>query len=324
MSALSLSYEVLLIGVSKEGKWFWQNDQSIGEGVLTIQEARLLDLRPKLGFFYRGVSVSVDCVFPIIHGSYGEDGRLQALLDMMGIPYAGCPFFSSTICMDKAVLKTLWEREKIPTLPFVLVCDYEFPSLSDEALRERALSVASYPLCVKPSAGGSSLGVSKVLSFVGLKDALMKAFKWDSVALIEPFGDFREIECAVLGKGEDIQVSPLGEIEYGNFDFYDYQAKYENTEVALHVPASLSSQLTESIKEIAKKAYRTGRCEGFARVDFFVDKHNEDWVYVNEINTLPGLTKASLFPKMCLASGLTLKELGEKWIEEGIARFHQR
>jgi D-alanine-D-alanine ligase len=323
-TALSLSYEVLLIGVSKEGKWYWQNDQSIGDGVLNIQESRLLDLRPEVGFFYRGVSLSIDCVFPVIHGSHGEDGRLQALLDMMGIPYAGTPFLSSAICMDKALLKTLWEREKIPTLPFVAISDYEFSSFSDDELKDKFLSLSSYPLCVKPSAGGSSLGVSKVASFAGLKEALIQAFKWDSVALVEPFGDFREIECAILGKGDSLEVCPLGEINYGSFDFYNYEAKYENDSVELDVPASLSPDLEKTIKEMAKKAYRVGRCEGFARVDFFVDKHNEDWVYVNEINTIPGLTKISLFPKMCLASGLTLSELGEKWIEEGIARFHQR
>lgn len=322
---LKVSYEVFLIGITKEGQWFWQNTSVIKEDHLEIEEARPLRLSPKEGIFYEGKKITLDCIFPITHGNYGEDGRLQALFDILHIPYAGCSFLSSAICMDKALVKMLWEKESIPTLPYATILSYEMKFMTDEMLKSRFEYVSSgYPLIVKPSAGGSSLGVSKVSNFFELREALTECFKWDNKALIEPFGKFREIECAVTGSllSHDLHVYPLGEIEYGNCEFYDYQAKYANNSLILRIPAQIPLFLENKIKETALKAYSSAGCEGFARVDFFISEDNQ--IFVNEINTLPGFTQVSLFPKMCLAEKASLKELGVLLVEEALERFKIR
>lgn len=314
------SYEVVLIGISKKGHWFWQNSNAIKKESLEVQESRLLRLSPKEGLFYQDKKLSLDCVFPITHGTYGEDGRLQALLDFIGIPYVGCSFLSSAICMDKALIKMIWEKESIPTLPFTVIFSHEMKNITDDELKSRFEYITNYPLIVKPSSGGSSLGVSKVNHFSQLREALTNCFKWDNKALIEPFGSFREIECAVTGSfsSQNLAVYPLGEIEYGNCEFYDYQAKYENEALLLKIPANISSKIEEEIRKTAIEAYSIAECEGFARVDFFLTE--DDQIFVNEINTLPGFTQVSLFPKMCLAKGLSLKELGVLLVEESLER----
>lgn len=318
---LKESYEVILIGINKKGQWFWQNTHAILGDTLGVEEGRPVRISPTEGFFYEDKKLAIDIIFPITHGTYGEDGRLQALLDFTRIPYAGCSFLSSAICMDKSLVKMIWERENIPTLPFSIISSHEMTSLTDDELKSRFEYITSYPLIVKPSSGGSSLGISKVNSFLQLREALANCFKWDKKAILEPFGKFREIECAVTGSNSlgNIEIYPLGEIEYGNCEFYDYQAKYENDTLILQVPASISLKVEEEIKKIALRAYTSAGCEGFARVDFFLTEDNQ--IFVNEINTLPGFTKVSLFPKMCLSKGLSLKDLGVVLVEEAVERF---
>jgi D-alanine-D-alanine ligase len=257
-----------------------------------------------------------DVVFPIIHGTTGEDGTLQGFLDFLGIPYVGAGVTGSAIGMDKAVFKALLNGAGIPTPRSVVIRP------SDRGARAREL-VASLPLplFVKPATGGSSVGVTKVKELACLDAALEEAFRYDDRALVEEGIDARELECAVLGDDEP-RASVAGEVVPGH-EFYDYDDKYRDDKAKLLIPAPVPESVAEEIRRLAVSSFRLCGISGMARVDFFLER-GTDRVLVNELNTLPGFTAISMYPKLWEASGLPLPALLDELIRLALARKERR
>ena len=247
---------------------------------------------------------SFDVIFPIIHGYGGEDGKLQGMLDLFNIKYVGCKTLSSAACMDKDFSKMIFTYLEIPQVPFVTLNNSDF-RLKD------IIKELGFPMIVKPANGGSSIGITKVSSKRGLKNAINEAFKYDSKVVIEKFINARELECAVLEE-EDYYISEVGEIKSAN-EFYDYEAKYENKESYTVIPAELEESVSDKIKEFAEIAFKGINCRGLARIDFFYDEENNQ-IYLNEINTLPGFTSISMYPKLFINEGISYKDLITKLI----------
>jgi D-alanine-D-alanine ligase len=257
-----------------------------------------------------------DVVFPIIHGSTGEDGTLQGFLEFLGIPYVGAGVTGSAIGMDKAIFKALLHSAGIPTPRFVVVR----PSERGARVRELVAGLP-LPLFVKPATSGSSVGVSKVKDLSRLDDALEVAFRYDERALVEEGIDARELECSVLGD-EEPRASIPGEVVPGH-EFYDYDDKYRDDKSRLLIPAPVSEKVSEAVRRLAVEAFRLCEISGMARVDFFLERAT-DRVLVNELNTLPGFTAISMYPKLWEASGLPLPALLDELIRLALARKERR
>ena len=307
-------YEVYLIGITKNGKFkYFTGDISslldcTWENKVSSASVDILGNDNPVGIYTENSSIELDCIFPVLHGPYGEDGRVQGILDYSGIPYVGCGLLSSALCMDKAKSKDLLDSRGImQTKYYTVKKGYNM----DEVLSE--VSDFEYPFFVKPSNMGSSVGITKVKTDIELKEAMDLALRYDDKILIEEGVDAREIEVSVLGNEGNIKVSTPGEIVV-NDDFYDYDTKYKKGTSKLVIPAEISKEHMERIKLIAKQAYRILDCRGLARVDFFIDKNNGD-ILLNEINTMPGFTKISMYPKLMEHDGLSYKELISKLIE---------
>ena len=260
-----------------------------------------------------------DVVFPIIHGTTGEDGTLQGFLEFLGIPYVGAGVTGSALGMDKSIFKCLLRDAGLPTTRFF--------SLS---LRERAgvrarLSAEnpefSLPLFVKPACGGSSVGVTKVKRWEELDAAVELAFRYDEKILIEEGVDARELECAVLGNDEP-RASIVGEVVPGR-EFYDYDDKYREDKAKLLIPAPIEHAISDEVRGLAIKAFRVAGISGMARADFFLER-GTDRVLVNELNTLPGFTAISMYPKLWEASGLSLGKLLDELIRLALERKEKR
>jgi D-alanine-D-alanine ligase len=257
-----------------------------------------------------------DVVFPIIHGTTGEDGTLQGFLDFLGIPYVGAGVTGSAIGMDKAVFKSLLAGAGIPTARFVVVRSSE----PRTAARELAAGLP-LPLFVKPATGGSSVGVRKVKDLDAFDDALAEAFRYDERALVEEGIDARELECAVLGDAEP-RASVPGEIVPGH-EFYDYDDKYRDDKAKLLIPAPVSDEVSDEIRRLAIESFQLCGISGMARVDFFLER-GTNRVLVNELNTLPGFTAISMYPKLWEATGLPLPALLDELIGLALARKERR
>jgi D-alanine-D-alanine ligase len=302
----------LIVGISRKGVWYLEEEESFFTGEFRADKIKLNENRPEVALIpflsvngkgqllCEGQTLSFDVVFPILHGPFGEDGTLQGLLDLMGVPYVGSGCASSANCMDKATTKHLCERAGVKVAPFV-----ELKSLSDLNTLSKAISQLQYPLFVKPSRMGSSVGVAKVTQPALLHAAVTNAFKYDTKVLIEEGISGREIECAVLGSREIAQVAIPGEIiPNAEIGWYSYEAKYLLAEGAkTKVPADLSPELTKRFQEVALTVFQVMDCEGLARVDFFLENQTQE-IYLNEVNTLPGFTPISMYPQMWQASGL--------------------
>ena len=262
-------------------------------------------------------------VFPVLHGSFGEDGTIQGLLETAGIPYVGAGVLGSSLSMDKEKTKQIWKESGLPVVPYVLSRKEDFLKKSEELKRIiRETEKLGFPVFVKPCSVGSSVGITKVKARDGLKKALEAAFKFDTKVLIEQGIDAREIECSVLGNRTPQAFTP-GEI-VSSHEFYDYEAKYLDPRGAeLLIPARLDGRKQEEIKSLAVKAYEAAAVEGMARVDFFVDRESGK-IYLNEINTIPGFTNISMFPRMCEHDGLKYPELLESLIRLGLERHSLR
>lgn len=262
----------------------------------------------------------VDIVFPIIHGETGEDGTLQGFLETLGIPYVGSGVAASALGMNKAAFKARMREAGLPVAPSVAfrLQAWETSAGSMADLLARKLSL---PVFVKPSGGGSSLGVSKVKSWEDLAGAVALASEYDSTILAEQGIEAREIECAILGN-DDARASGCGEIVPGR-EFYDYEDKYLGKTAKLLIPAPLEERTVETIRAIAREAFLLCGCSGLARVDFFVGKRDAA-VYLNELNTLPGFTSISMYPKLWERDGIALAELLETLIRLGFDRHKQK
>jgi D-alanine-D-alanine ligase len=258
-------------------------------------------------------ALRTDVVFPVLHGTFGEDGTVQGLLEMAGLPYVGGGVLGSAIGMDKEIAKALWIHAGLPTVPYVAV------RRSDWAARDKRSSATEkaerdfrYPLFVKPCCAGSSVGAGVAADRTALEKAAEEAFKWDDKILIEPFVSAREVECSVTGNEKPEAYTP-GEIA-STHQFYDYEAKYVDPNgAALLIPADLPENQLRTVREIAVKAYRVAELSGLARVDFFVRKDTGE-ILLNEVNTMPGFTTISMFPKMCEASGLAYGPLLDRLV----------
>lgn len=325
-------HTIILIGITKDGAWFLQDKTKVDElrsnpkALLTVDstDASRVSIIPGGGtmgaFCVQDTLIPVDVAFPVLHGSFGEDGTIQGLFEMADIPYVGGSVMSSSIAMDKEKTKILWQAAGLPVVPFIAV---KFTNWINEAEKRTIIQKAekdlSWPLFVKPACAGSSVGAARANNKEELEKRAGEAFAWDDKIIIEPFIVAREIECSVTGNEAPVAYTP-GEI-IPSHDFYDYDSKYNDPNGAsLKIPADISDQVTKKIRYIAIEAYKALDLSGLSRVDFFIDKRTEA-LYLNEINTLPGFTSISMFPKMCEASGLPYPDLVMKLIHLAKARF---
>lgn len=246
-----------------------------------------------------------DVVFPVLHGANGEDGRLQGMLDLFDIKYIGCKTLSSSVSMDKIFSKYVFNALDIPQVPFIEV--------TEKTKLNTIINKLSFPMIVKPANGGSSIGITKVNTKKELKNAIKEAKKYDKKVLVEKFIKARELECAVL-ENKKIITSTVGEIKSAN-EFYDYDAKYKNDKSYTVIPAEIEESLQKKIQEYAKKAFIGINASSLSRVDFLYDERSNQ-IYLNEINTLPGFTTISMYPKLWMYEGYTYQELITILIEQ--------
>jgi D-alanine-D-alanine ligase len=322
MSALDPDrYDVVPVLVARDGRWTVGRSAGERAGAASVEDL--------LGLAARGPHSSrrgsrraarVDVIFPIVHGSGGEDGSLQGLLTLADLPFVGAGVLASALGMDKAAMKVMFHQAGLPIVRHRVVTRAELDD-SDGTFLARLEAECGYPCFVKPSNGGSSVGVSKVRDRRGLGEALELAFRYDRAVLVEQGIDAREIECSVLGN-ENPEASVAGEIIPAN-EFYDYAAKYLDVGSRLVIPADLPAEQARLVHDLAIRAFRVLDIAGMARVDFFIDR-DTGVVYLNEVNTLPGFTPISMYPKLWEASGLPFPRLVDRLIELALERHDAR
>jgi D-alanine-D-alanine ligase len=317
-------YAPVLIGIDHDGGWRVAEPELalLPEGVFDCADA--MRARPALGSGLElvradgrsALAAPLDAVFPIVHGRGGEDGSLQGLLELAGVPYVGAGIAATALCMDKQLTKRALRDAGVPVVPALEAPRSEL--LSDPApFAARAIREYGLPVFVKPSNTGSSVGVEKARDERALRDALRRAARYDHHVLVEPAIAAREIEVAVLG-GSAPQASVPGEITYAA-EFYDYEAKYASDRTRMWIPADLPDASAEELRSAAIAAFRALKCWGMARVDFFVERESGRW-YLNELNTLPGFTDGSMYPRLWAATGIALPELVDRLIELALER----
>jgi len=316
-------YELTLIGIDKEGRWqlnersqYLLNEQNPKLISLNKTEKELALIPGNTGFINISDNRKIDeldVIFPVIHGTNGEDGTIQGMLKLAGIPFVGAGVLGSAIGMDKDVAKRLLRDAGIPIADFVTVKKSEMKFIDFQKIVDKL----NYPMFVKPANAGSSVGVNKVKNLEELKNALDHAFLYDNKVLVEEFIKGREVECAVLGNENPI-ASAIGEI-IPTHDFYSYEAKYIDEKGALlQIPAKIDEKTVKRLQKIAIDTFETLCCEGMARVDFFLTEDGR--AIINEINTIPGFTKISMYPKLWDISGISYEELIDKLISLAIDR----
>lgn len=308
-------YNIFPVGITKEGDWVLYGgtdySQLPSEEWLAHPNNRRAAISPIRGqglLSFEGdcvVRELIDIVFPVLHGENGEDGAMQGLLQIAGIPYVGPQISASAVAMDKTLTKLVVGNAGITQAAWQLVKSSELHTRMDDALNGIEAQF-SYPVFVKPAGTGSSVGVSKAANREELREALLQAGTYDEKILVEEFIDGREIEVAVLGNGSPV-ASICGEIDSGA-EFYDYEAKYITDTSVAYIPARISDAVAELVRDTAIRVYRAVGCVGLSRVDFFVT-HDGERVVFNEINTLPGFTSISMYPKLFAASGIPYNQL---------------
>lgn len=309
-------YNVIMVGITKDGQWFrytgdaanlpedkWLEDKANLTKAIISPDRRDHGI---LVFGDNGVeTIHIDVAFPVLHGKNGEDGTMQGFLQLAGIPFVGCDMLSSACCMDKVMTNTLADAAGIPQAKWIGLSEYDY-SKNPQKYIDEAADYLGFPIFVKPANAGSSVGVSKAKNKADLEGAIKTAFKEDCKLVLEEGVVGMEVECAVMGNDEPI-ASICGEIEPAN-DFYDFEAKYVNPSSLLHIPARLSEDKIEEVREAAKNAYKKLGCTGLTRVDFFV-RESDGLIMLNEPNTIPGFTSISMYPKMFAASSVPYSEL---------------
>jgi D-alanine-D-alanine ligase len=332
-------YEVLPIGITTDGRWALTADEpermaienrklpSVAELADSTSGGVMLPLEPgnREVSYHEPGSVpkalgEADVVFPVLHGPYGEDGTLQGLLEMSGVPYVGAGVLASAVGMDKEYMKRIFASFGLPVGPYVTIRPRDW-STDPGAARKRILDLAGehgWPLFVKPARAGSSMGITKVDDIGGLDDAIAEAQHHDPKVIVESLVSGREIECGVLEFEDGPRASVPAEIPpVSAHDFYDFEAKYIDSASGI-VPAPLSPEETERVQELAVRAFEAASCEGLVRADFF---RTEDGKFViNEINTMPGFTPISMYPRMWQKSGVSYAELVDRLIEAALRR----
>ncbi len=309
-------FTVVPIAIDKQGQWLLNDLSSLAK--LQDESLSIINHASRKTAFYPTPQDEhlFDVAFPMLHGSLGEDGAIQGLLELADIPYVGCGVLASAMCMDKDITKRLAIQAGVPTPDYLCVQANDMPSL--EKLQQQIAQQLSFPVFVKPANTGSSVGISKVIAATELKAALQCAFFHDKKVLIEQAVDAREIEIAVLQdltKGTPLVSKVAGEIINAAGEFYSYAAKYsEDSQTVLQVPATITAEQLSCIQTYAQKIFLALECEHMARVDFFIDKKTNN-IYFNEINTIPGFTTISLYPRLWQASGMTYTALLTHLIE---------
>lgn len=322
-------HEVVPIGITNQGRWLTQPDAWLQ---LTVQARhaemgdmftvdRTVALAPHAWPLSGQHLPALDVIFPVLHGPYGEDGTLQGLLEMANLPYVGSGVLGSALAMDKAVARKLFAHHGLPQVRHLVMHRHTWRSASDTVV-SRIEAELSYPVFVKPANMGSSVGVSKARNRRQLCDAIEHAAQYDRKLLFEAaVPAAREIEVSVLGNDEPV-ASIAGEIVPAN-EFYDYNAKYENDGSQLLIPARLDDALMQAVRDLAVQAFQALECEGLARVDFLLDGVTNE-IFLNEINTMPGFTRISMYPKLWEASGIDYPELVHRLLELAIERHAER
>ena len=314
-------YNVFPVGITKEGKWILYGGKDYSDlpsgRWLTHPDNRQAAISPIRGqglLTFEGdcvVRQQIDVVFPVLHGENGEDGTIQGLLQLAGIPYVGPHVAASAVAMDKTLTKLVVDQAGITQAAWHLVRRADMGSRMEGTLDALEAKFA-YPMFVKPAGTGSSVGVSKATEREDLKKALLEAGKYDDKVLVEEFIRGREIEVAVMGNESPV-VSVCGEIDSGA-DFYDYDAKYITDTSVSYIPARIPEDVAETVRDTAVKVYKAIGCQGLSRVDFFVT-WQENRVVFNEINTIPGFTSISMYPKLFGASGVPYSQLIDQLLE---------
>lgn len=316
-------YEIYPIYIDKDGKWYEYSKKVSEIDILQVGE----EIEEKV-LISNPIEYLQECdvIFPVLHGLYGEDGTIQGMLEILKKPYVGCKVLSSSLCMDKAYAKIIFEKAGINQAKYVYVkkenenyvyVDNNFneEKCSLEEISNIVEEKLSYPVFVKPSNSGSSVGIKKAHSKEELINSVKYAGEFDRKILIEENINGREVECAVLGN-EDAKASCVGEILPAE-DFYTFDAKYKNAESRVVMPAEIPENISEEIRKTAIKAFKAADCTGLSRVDFFIE-NNTNRVIINEINTLPGFTQISMYPKLWEKMGVNYSELLDKLIELAI------
>lgn len=320
-------YNIIKVGITKKGKWLLYNgtNEKISDGSWEHAHNKQVLLSPdktSKGIIVindgKAEFIDVDVAFPVLHGKNGEDGTIQGLFQLAGIPFVGCDVCSSCTCMDKAITNIMLTNGGVKKANFVSFWATDFFLHEKEILDNIENKIQKYPMFVKPANAGSSVGISKVFTREELKKAIEVAACEDSKILVEETIIGKEVECAVIGNDDPI-ASVVGEIVPSN-EFYDYTAKYISNSSKLFIPARIDQSTSEKIRQTALKAYRIMGCSGLSRIDFFVKAETNE-VILNEINTLPGFTSISMYPKLFEASGIESKDLIEKLIELAFERF---
>ena len=310
-------FKIYPIYIDKEGNWWKYNKQ-----------AKKMDFGQKVENKEPIENVmeylkSMEVIFPVLHGLYGEDGTIQGLFELLKIPYVGCHVLASSVGMDKAYTKIIFERAGLKQAKYIYIKtykekyiyineDFEEEIMNIEEIARKIEKEIKFPMFIKPSNSGSSVGINKANKNEELKKYIKEASKFDEKILVEEGINGKEVECAVLGN-KDVIASCIGEIKSAD-EFYSYDAKYNNQESRTNIPADISEEISDKIKKQAVKAFKAIDGRGLSRVDFFVEKDTNE-IYINEINTLPGFTNISMYPKLFEKSGINYKELLNKVIE---------
>ncbi|MCP4166762.1 MAG: D-alanine--D-alanine ligase [Chloroflexi bacterium] len=304
-------YDIHPIGIDKSGRWIFEGDplETLVCGDGAAENASLWPGPKQLA--------GIDVILPILHGTYGEDGTLQGLLDLSGIPYVGCGVLASSLAMDKAISKEVFKAHGLVQTPWAVVFRSEWQGVPENVLEHLENSLA-YPMFTKPANLGSSVGISCATDRQGLRAGMDEASLFDRKIVVEQgVANAREIEISVLGNDDPIASIP-GEIIPGN-DFYDYNAKYIDGTSDARIPAPISEEQIATIQEMAVRAFRAVDGSGLARVDFLIDDASGE-IYLNELNTMPGFTSISMYPKLWAASGMSYTALLDKLIELALER----
>jgi D-alanine-D-alanine ligase len=324
-------YEVVPVGITRTGQWVTGDVMAaLAEGSQATQPATLLPDPQSAALMQveeraaQPASLSVvtqlDVVFPVLHGPYGEDGTVQGLLELAGLPYVGAGVVGSAVGMDKGIFKQIMMANDLPVLPWRLYTRGQWLKRREETLDEIEASM-TYPLFTKPANLGSSVGINKCSNRAELAAGLDEAADYDRRLLVEQGINARELEVSVLGNDEPV-ASVVGEIRPRR-SFYDYIAKYISDDSELMIPADIEPSLAEEARTLAVRAYRAIDCAGMGRVDLLLDK-DDGRLYLNELNTIPGFTRISMYPKLWEATGLSYPELLNRLIELALARHEEK
>jgi D-alanine-D-alanine ligase len=315
-------YDPVPIGIDKEGRWFLI--ESGLEGIKTLDDPRVKTLisggsagaRRAIG--PGDLPALLDFAFPVLHGPYGEDGRIQGLFEMLDLPYSGCGVAASAVAMDKIFTRELWARAGLPVCRHTVLRRHAYAA-DPAGERDRVARALGYPIFVKPANLGSSVGIGKAWDAAALARMIEGAFLYDSRLILEEGLDCRDLEIGVLGN-EEAAVSAVGEIVPAG-EFYDYDSKYRSDATKLFIPADIPPETAAEIGALAQRAYAALNAAGFARIDFFLDRKTGT-VLLNEINTIPGFTAYSMFPLLWREAGLAYEVLIERIIGLGYERYH--